>query len=110
MIGPKDSVVATWTMTVTADGKGWMMNLPNRAPIPARILASGGDSIVTEMGPYESGGRPGQMVTTRAPGHYKGDAVTGAPEGHHASGDVLPGEWGAKRREERRVGGALALP
>jgi len=99
MMGPKDSVVATWAMTVTADGKGWTMALPNRPPVPARILASGGDSIVTEMGPYESVVRPGQMVTTRATGHYKGNAVTGTLEGHYASGDVLRGKWVATRRK-----------
>ncbi len=99
MMGPKDSVVATWVMAVTADGKGWTLTLPNRAPIPARILGSGGDSIVTEMGPYESVVRPGQMVTTRSTGHYKGDAATGTLEGHYASGDVLQGKWAAKRRK-----------
>ena len=99
MMGPKDSVVATWVMAVTADGKGWTLTLPNRAPIPARILASGGVSIVTEMGPYESVVRPGQMVTTRSTGHYKGDAATGTLEGHYASGDVLQGKWAAKRRK-----------
>ena len=99
VMGPKDSVVATWVMTVAADGKSWTMTLPNRAPIAARIVAMGGDSVVAEMGPYESVVRPGQMVTTRSTGHFKGDAVTGTLEGHFASGAVLPGKWVATRRK-----------
>jgi len=99
MMGPKDSVVATWVMTVAADGKSWTMTLPNRAPIAARIVAMGGDSVVAEMGPYESVVRPGQMVTTRSTGHFKGDAVNGTLEGHFASGAVLPGKWVETRRK-----------
>ena len=99
MVGPKDSVVATFVVTATADGKGWTMKLPDRDPIPTRILAMGGDSIVTESGPFQSILRPGQMVTTRTLGHYKGDAMTGTFEAHYASGDVLRGKAAATRRK-----------
>ena len=99
MVGPKDSVVATFVVTATADGKGWTMKLPDRDPIPTRILAMGGDSIVTESGPFQSILRPGQMVTTRTVGHYKGDAMTGTFEAHYASGDVLRGKAAATRRK-----------
>src|SRR2546427_8507782 len=36
MVGPKDSVVATFVVTATADGKGWTMKLSDRDPIPTR--------------------------------------------------------------------------
>ena len=89
MAGPKDSVVVPSVVTATADGKGWTMKLANREPIPVRVVAVGGDSVVTEAGPFESVLRPGQMVTTRTAGHYKGDTMTGTIEARYASGDVI---------------------
>ena len=40
MVGPKDSVVASFVVTATADGKGWTMKFPNRDPIALRVLSS----------------------------------------------------------------------
>jgi len=99
MLGPKDSVVVTSVLTATADGKGWTLKVANRDPIPVRVVAVGGDSVVTEAGPYESIVRPGQMVTTHSVGHYKGDAMTGTVEARYASGDVLRGKTTATRRK-----------
>jgi len=99
MVGPKDSVVVEFVVTATADRKGWTFTFLNRAPIPTRVLAVGGDSIVTEAGPYPSVLRPGQMVTTRTTGHYKGDTMTGTFVAHYASGDVLKGKIVATRRK-----------
>ena len=99
MVGPKDSVVVTYTITATADGKGWTITFPGRAPIPTRVVTVGGDSIVTESGPYVSVLRPGQMVTTRTSSHYAGDTATGTFEAHYASGDVLRGKVVATRRK-----------
>jgi len=99
MVGPKDSVVVTSVLTATADGKGWTIKLANRDPIPVRVVAVGGDSVVMEAGPYESILRPGQMVTTHTVGHYKGDAMTGTIEARYASGDVLRGKTTATRRK-----------
>jgi len=65
------------------------MKLANREPIPVRVVAVGGDSVVTEAGPFESVLRPGQMVTTRTVGHYKGDTMTGTIEARYGSGDVI---------------------
>lgn len=99
MVGPKDSVVVTYMMTATADPKGWTITFPGRDPIPTRILTVGGDSIVTESGPYASVLRPGQMVTTRTSSHYKGDTAIGTFEAHYASGDVLRGKVSATRKK-----------
>jgi len=98
MVGPKDSVVATYTLTVSADGKTWTRQFPNRDPIATRVLAFGGDSVVTETGPYQSVLRPGQTVTTWVHGHYHGKTMTGTFESHYASGDVLKGKVAATRR------------
>ena len=99
-VGPKDSGVATSQVMATADGEGWMTKLEGRDPIPTRIVAMGGDSIVTEAGPFESILRPGQMVNLlRSTGHYKGDTITGTFEAHYASGDVLKGQLTATRKK-----------
>src|SRR5712691_410095 len=59
-------------LVATANRKGWVTNLAGRDPIPTRIVAMGGDSIVTEAGPFQSVARPGQTVTTSETLHFKG--------------------------------------
>jgi hypothetical protein len=91
MLGPKDSVLQSVT-TATADPKGWTMKFTGRDAIPLRVVAVGGDSVVTEAGPYPSVRRPGQTVTLlRNVGHYKGDTMKGTYEAHLSSGEVLKG-------------------
>lgn len=100
MIGPKDSVVVTFTMWVAADGKSATMKYPGRDPIPMRILAIGGDSVVTEAGPYPSILRAGQTVTSlRSVEHYKGNAMWGTFEAHYENGDVVKGKSQATRAQ-----------
>ena len=48
----------------TADTTGWTMAFVDRPPMPVRVLALAGDSVVTEFGPYESVVRPGVTVLT----------------------------------------------
>jgi hypothetical protein len=97
-VGPNDSVVVTSVMNATANPKTWTLTYPNRAPLPVRVVASGGDSIVTEVGPYESMLRKGQTVTLlHSVGHYKGDMMTGWFEAHYSSGDVVKGKEEASR-------------
>ena len=98
-MGPKDSVVVPSVVTATADGKGWTIKLANRDPIPVRVVAVGGDSVVMEAGPYESILRPGQMVTTHQVGHYKGDTMTGTVEARYASGEVIRLKAAGTRRK-----------
>jgi len=98
MIGPKDSVATTFVLTIAADGKSATIKFPSRDPIPTRILAMGGDSVVTEAGPYPSVLRPGQTVTSlRAVAHYKGNTMTGTFEAHYTNGDVVKGKTEATR-------------
>ncbi len=99
MVGPKDSVVATYLMTVAADGESATIKFPNRDAIPARVVATGGDSVVTEAGPYPSVLRPGQTVTLlHSVSHIKGDALTGTFEARYDNGDVVKGKIKAKRK------------
>lgn len=100
MIGANDSVVATSVINATADTAGWTMKLEGRDPIPLRIVAMGGDSIVTEAGPYPSILRPGLTVTVlRNVSHYKGDQMWGTFEAVYSSGDKFSGKVSATRRK-----------
>lgn len=97
MIGPTDSVITTYVVMATTNAKGWTMKLQDRPTLPARVIAAGGDSVVTEIGPYSSVLRKGQRVTTRTTGHYDGDSMTGTFEAKFANGDVVHGKTTAKR-------------
>jgi hypothetical protein len=97
-VGPNDSVVVTSVMNATANPKTWTLTYPNRDPIPMRVVASGGDSIVTEVGPYPSMLMKGKTVTVlHTVGHYKGDSMTGWFEAHYSSGEVVKGKEEATR-------------
>jgi hypothetical protein len=52
-------------LTATADTSGWTVTRPNGKTVPVRVVAVGGDSIVTEAGPYESALRKGLPVRAR---------------------------------------------
>jgi hypothetical protein len=53
-------------LTATSDTTGWTMEVPNnRKPIPVRVIAVAGDSIVAEAGPFQSALRKGLQVNTR---------------------------------------------
>ena len=41
-------------LKATADTSGWTITAPKRKPVPVRVVAVAGDSLVTEAGPYES--------------------------------------------------------
>jgi hypothetical protein len=55
----------SYDMVATADRSGWSIKFPDRDPIPVRVVAVEGDSIVTESGPFESVLRKGVQVNTR---------------------------------------------
>jgi hypothetical protein len=52
-------------LTATADTSGWTLTRPDRKTVPVRVVAVGGDSIITEAGPYESALRKGVQVRAR---------------------------------------------
>ncbi len=60
-----DSTLTTYRLVATADTRGWAITYPRREPIPVRVKAIAGDSIVTELGPYESVLREGVTVTVQ---------------------------------------------
>jgi hypothetical protein len=98
MVGPKDSVVFEYLLTIDADAMSATIMFNNHDPIPARIIAVAGDSIVTEAGPYAGILRPGQMVKSlRTVAHYKGNDMWGTFEATYQNGDVVKGKTQARR-------------
>lgn len=72
-------------LVATADTSGWTMTGPNRKPIPVHVVAVGGDSIVTESGPYESFIRKGVQVRTRSVNRLQGGKLVGTLEARYAT-------------------------
>ena len=54
------------------------MTFADRPPIPMRVIAVAGDSIVTETGPYESVRRKGVQVRTYGVVRRQGDRLVGS--------------------------------
>ncbi len=52
-------------LTATADTSGWTLTRPNGKTVPVRVVAVGGDSIITEPASYESALRKGVQVRAR---------------------------------------------
>jgi hypothetical protein len=65
MAETSDSVITTYVVTASADPAAWTLTLPGRAPMALRVSTSA-DSIITEVGPFESVLRKGVQVTTRS--------------------------------------------
>src|SRR4051812_22362887 len=65
-----DSVVTQLTEHFTTDEKV-SVTFVGRPAIDARVIAMGGDSVVTEIGPYPSVTRAGHTVTTRMTMHVR---------------------------------------
>ena len=71
-------------LKATADTSGWTITAPKRKPVPVRVVAVAGDSLVTEAGPYESFILKGTQVTTRAVYRLQGDKLVGTNEARYA--------------------------
>ena len=79
-----DSVLLTYQMTATADTTGWTITLPNRQPMPVRVVLVDADSVVLENGPYESALRPGVQVTTVTSMRVRGEQLMGRTTARYA--------------------------
>jgi hypothetical protein len=84
--GGTDTTSTLYVLTATGETTGWTIMFPNRAqPVPVRVVAVEGDSIVTEAGPYESVRRRGVQVTTRNVLRKQGDRLVGSTRARYAS-------------------------
>jgi hypothetical protein len=73
-----DTAATTFVLTATADSTGWTVTFPGRDPLPVRIVSVAGDSIVSELGPYESARRAGVQTVTTSVWRMQGDRITGS--------------------------------
>ena len=71
-------------MVATADRSGWSINFPNREPIPVRVVAVEGDSIMTEAGPFESVLRKGVQVSTQVVSRLQDGKLVGTTVARYA--------------------------
>jgi hypothetical protein len=92
-----DTVVSS-ELVATKTRKGWVLQLAGRDPIPTRVVAMGGDSVMTKAGPFKSVVRAGQTVTTSETLHFKGDSVSGTMEARYSSGQVVKGSLKGTRK------------
>jgi hypothetical protein len=80
-----DSTLVTWELAATADTTGWTMTFPKRKPIPVRVVAVDGDSVVMEAGPFESALRKGVKVKTHSVTRLQEGKLVGATVAHYAT-------------------------
>jgi hypothetical protein len=64
-------------MVATDNTEGWMVTFPGREPTPVRVVAVEGDSLIVDVGPYESALREGVMVSTRSVVRVQDGNLTG---------------------------------
>ena len=68
----------TYDLVATGDQSGWTLKFPGRDPIPVRVVATEGDSIVWEAGPFESVIRKGvQVKNSRIVGRLQDGKLVG---------------------------------
>ena len=72
---PSKSV--TYDLTATSDSAGWSIRFPGGDPIPLRVVAVEGDSVVTEAGPFASQLRKGLQAHSRVVTRLQGEKVVG---------------------------------
>jgi hypothetical protein len=98
VVSPKDTV--SFVLTIPADGKAGTLKLRNGEPIPTRLVTVGGDSAVTDAGPFPSVLKPGQTVSmVRMIGHFKGTTMTGTVMARYATGQIVRGKSDATRQK-----------
>jgi hypothetical protein len=79
------TTTTTYVLAATTDTTRWTITFPNRKPVAARIVAVGGDSIVTEAGPFESARRKGVKVRTHTVLRRVGDRLVGTTVAHYVT-------------------------
>ena len=78
-----DKVMLDYDLVTTADRSGWSIKAPKREPIPVRVVAVDGDSIVTEAGPFESLIRKGVQVSSRTVMRMQDGKLKGSTTAHY---------------------------
>lgn len=85
----KDTVLTTVGMTMTSTTTGWTLTLPNGTH-PVKVLAVGGDSVVTEAGPFPSAVRKARQVQLiHTVLHLRDGKLTGTTHATYVGGDTV---------------------
>ena len=80
---PTDTVVTTYVLDAKADTAGWTMQFPTGAPVAVHIMSMGGDSLVTEAGPFDSRRTKGVKVHTITTWRLRDGKLSGATVAHY---------------------------
>jgi hypothetical protein len=80
-----DSTLLAFEMVATGDTSGWAFHFPKRDPVPVRVVAVEGDSIVTEAGPFPSNIRKGVEVTTHTVHRLQDGKLVGVTTSRYAT-------------------------
>lgn len=79
----RDTSATLSVLTATGTTSGWTLTFPGRAPVPMRV-STGGDSIVTDAGPFSSVRRKGVQVTTHTVMRMQNGMLVGKTVAHYA--------------------------
>jgi invasion protein IalB len=79
----RDTTLVTYELNATANTTGWTITFPNRKPIPMRVTAVAGDSVVIEAGPYPSVLRKGVQVSTNGVFRLQNGKMVGLTVAHY---------------------------
>jgi hypothetical protein len=78
-----DTFPTFYVLNATTDTSGWTITFPNRSPIPLRLVAVTGDSVVVEAGPYQSARRKSVQVRTHTVFRRQGEMLIGRVAAHY---------------------------
>ena len=97
MRGTSDSVITAMTVTFTLTKRAYV-TFPGRPRIRARNLQVGGDSVVMDVGPYESVSRPGHKITTHTVARVANHKMTGTFYAKFDDGQTMTGRIEANHK------------
>lgn len=102
LMGPTDSVVASTTMLIGADGSMRTVFTGRTDTMDVRLITLTEDSlgieVVSEVGPYPSAVRPGVEVTTTTVVRYTGTTGSGTWTGKYSDGQTLTGKLSSTKQ------------
>lgn len=76
-----DTTPTNSVITATSTTSGWTITFPGRQPLPMRVRVDA-DSIMSDVGPYQSVRRKGTQVTTNGVMRLEGGRLVGRTTAH----------------------------
>jgi hypothetical protein len=78
-----DSLLTSYVLDAKADTAGWTFQFPTGAPIAMKFVSMGGDSLVTEAGPFDSRLQKNVKVHTIVTWRLRDGKLAGAVLSHY---------------------------